>query len=65
MTVGGFVEDEDLGLPGERAGQPRSPLHAEREAARTPIEVDVVLSDDGAEGLGLDGDRGVAHGLSG
>jgi hypothetical protein len=52
MTVGGFVEDEDLGLPGERAGQPRSPLHAEREAARTPIEVDVVLSDDGAEGLG-------------
>jgi hypothetical protein len=32
-----------------------------------PIEVDVVQSEDGAEGLGkgLDGDRGVVHGLSG
>jgi hypothetical protein len=32
-----------------------------------PIEVDVVQSEDGAEGLGkgFDGDRGVVHGLSG
>jgi hypothetical protein len=34
---GRLVEDEDFGLPGERAGQPRSPLHAEREAAHLAV----------------------------
>jgi len=49
------------------AGPAKTHRGAKPKRRGAPIEVDVVQSEDGAEGLGkgLDGDRGVVPGLSG